>query len=88
MLGPKMKSGAVSYRIIGKMCFVTLEATPSSALNQGDAILSGVPAPLEEFYLTVGNYTAYMKMAGTVIAYYPAYTGTGRIDACFCYPVG
>lgn len=87
-LGPKIKSGAASYRIIGKMCFVTLEATPSSALAQGDIIISGVPAPLEEFYLTVGNYTAYMKMAGTVIAYYPGYTGTGRIDACFCYPVG
>lgn len=86
-LGPKMESGSASYRIVGKMCFVTLEGTPSSALVQGDIIISGVPTPLEEFYLTVGNYTAYMKMYGTVIAYYPGYTGTGRIDACFCYPV-
>ena len=91
-LGPKMKSGAASYRIVGKMCFITVEVTPSSALAQGDVIISGLPAPLEEFYLSLGaasgNYTAYMKKSGTVIVYYPGYAKTERIDACFCYPVG
>ena len=90
-LGPKMKSGTASYRIIGKMCFVTVEATPSSALAQGDVIISGLPAPLEEFYFTLGaahgNYSAYMRKTGTVIAYYPGYTTPERIDDCFCYPV-
>lgn len=93
--GTKFASGTVSrfpYIIKNGWCFVTLEATPSSDVANGDVVGTGLPTPAITTYLTLqatsGNYPAKLdKTTNELTIYFPNYVTASRIDTCFCYPL-
>jgi len=86
--GEKFNLGA-SYYIWGRMCFVTLESTPSSDVSNGDVVLTGLPLPCTVIYLSLqtagGDYSARIRRDGTLEIYFPSYKTASRIDTSFCY---
>lgn len=86
--GEKFNLGAYYY-IWGRMCFVTLESTPSSDVSNGDVVLTGLPLPCTVIYLSLqtagGNYSSRIRKDGILEIYFPSYKTASRIDTSFCY---
>ncbi len=85
-------SGSIRYFVKNAWCFVTMEITPTEAIENGDIVCSGLPIPaLNDIFLSLttgyGNFTAKLNTSGVLVLYYPGYKGASRIDCSFIYPV-
>lgn len=90
--GSKFSGGTAWYRVKNGICFLTIEATPTEKLTNGDIIVSGLPKPQNHMYLSLGgvqgNYTAQLNATtGNLTAYYPGVDYLTRFDALIAYPV-
>ena len=89
--GPKF-SGAASYIKNGRWCMLTMELTPNSDIENGDIVLSGLPAPYILIYCGItaqdGIYTAVVDTPGELKIYYPAFKSASRIDCTIIYLTG
>lgn len=83
-------SGDAGCYTRNKICFVTMEITPSSAVANGDIVLSGLPNPYGNVvYLSLQLANGYSYSArimnGNLEIYFPKYADVVRIDTAFCY---
>lgn len=90
-IGPKfIDSGMIYAKKMGYIVMVDMEATPSSDVENGDLVVSGLPIPTGGAFYTAlttgsGNYTAIVNTSGELRIYYPEYTEASRIDCGFSY---
>lgn len=86
--GPKF-TGSISATKFGRFVTVTMELTPSSDVENGDLVASGLPATASGVYASLatanGNYSARIDTDGTLKIYYPSYTTAARIDCTLSY---
>lgn len=89
--GPKF-SGEAYYIKNGRWCMLTMELTPNSDMENGDIVLSGLPAPHILIYCGItaqdGIYTAVVDTPGELKIYYPAFKSASRIDCTIIYLTG
>ena len=88
-LGPKFTGNAYAKKV-GYIIMIDMELTPSSAVANGDLVVSGLPVPTGGAFFTVlttgsGNYTAIINASGELRIYFPGYTDASRIDCGLCY---
>jgi len=91
--GEKFTKGA-DYYLIGRICYISFETSPSSNVKNGDIVLTGVPKPLFTNYLSLqctngkcysARIYANSSGTGTLEIYFPANTDPARIDTSFSY---
>lgn len=92
-LGVKFGSGNIYCYIRNKICYMSIECTPSSDVMHGDIVASGLPKPVDNnAYLSLQlangySYSALVDSNGTLRIYFPAYGGVSRIDTIISYIV-
>ena len=76
--------------IKNRVCYVSMELTPSEDVVHGDVVLLGLPKPHLGVCLNLPlangySYSAQIDVTGKLIIYYPSYVAADRIDTCFSY---
>lgn len=88
--GEKFSSAAISAFKVGKIIFVSIEGTPSSAITTNDIVASGLPVPkFKNYPVSIGtkdqNYSAVVDENGNIRIWYPGYTTVTRIECTVVY---
>ena len=88
--GGKFSDALICAFSVGKIIFVSIEGTPSSAITTNDIVASGLPVPkFENYPLSIGtkdqNYSAVVDENGNIKIWYPGYTTATRIECTVVY---